>query len=342
MLKDRLARLLRGRGENADERSQGALPRKRSTRNYYALPRRWLYIAAACAAGIVLVFSAVQLALYASDYFAAQQVSDDLREIYYSGETTAPPADEAEAVPEESGMEESSPTPLPVTSPAAAAQRRLESIPYPENPYAVVNDRFKALQRQNADIIAWLKASTLVDDPVVQRDNSYYLRRDYLGYHNQNGALFLDENCMLKTRPYTLMVYGHNMQTGAMFGSLRKYENKNFLLSDPFIDFDTAYEPGRYVIFSVGTISTNSRDSNYVNLAMLNAATVSYREKAIAGLQSHSVFTNVLDVKAEDQILLLITCVDDSDERRIVCARRIRDGESETALRRQLNMMWEK
>lgn len=355
MLKDWLARLLRGRGGNADEYSQGYLPRRRSTRNYYARSRQWLYILAACVLTCVLVYSAAQLISYATEYFAAKRVSDELREIYYASDTTDVPSVQTQitvptSLPDvpEATMAVATDTPLPATdapageTPRPALRKQLEPIPYPGNPFAVVNDRFKALQKQNKDIIGWLKADYLIDEAVVQRDNTYYLDRDYLGYHNKNGALFLDENCSLKTRPYTLMIFGHNMQSGAMFGVLRNYENRAFLLKNPFITFDTAYEKGRYVIFAVGTISTNMRDDNFVNLAQLNVKTADYREETIAELQRRSVYTGVLDVKAEDQLLLLVTCVDDPDERRIVCARRVRDGESEDELIRKLEQMWKK
>lgn len=56
---------------------------------------------------------------------------------------------------------------------------------------------------------------------MVQRDNTYYLNRDYLGYHNDNGAIFLDMGCDLTGNPKALILYGHNMKTGAMFGNLR-------------------------------------------------------------------------------------------------------------------------
>lgn len=59
-----------------------------------------------------------------------------------------------------------------------------------------------------------------------------------------NGAIFLDESCDLSTRPYTLMLYGHNMKSGAMFGNLRNYENLTYYKNNPFIKFDTAYEDG--------------------------------------------------------------------------------------------------
>ena len=37
-------------------------------------------------------------------------------------------------------------------------------------------------------------------------------------------------------------------------------------------------------------------------------------------------------VQTEDQILLLVTCVEDDDYRLIVAARRLRDGETESTL----------
>ena len=78
---------------------------------------------------------------------------------------------------------------------------------------------------------------------------------DALGEKNVNGAIFLDAAVTLKSRPYSLVLYGHNMKTGAMFGNLRNYENASFYHKNPFISFDSMYEKGRYVIFAVTNIS---------------------------------------------------------------------------------------
>lgn len=322
----------------------GKLPEHASTRHYDRRSHRWLYLAAIAVMSLVLVASATQLILYAMDYAFSRRVSDDLRDIYYASETdepaAAPAAEQAAAQTTAEDRTGASPTAQPTDRPKAVSV--LPKVPYPLNPYGVVSDRFSQLRRQNIDIVGWLTVPGLIDQAVVQRDNEYYLRRDYLGRHNSNGALFLDESCDTSTRPYTLTVYGHNMQSGAMFGSLRNYEHIGFFRDNPFIVFDTAWEQGRYVVFAVGTVSTNPLDKNYVNLGKLMSSTVSWRDEAIGQLVHASVFTNVIDVRADDQLLLLITCVDDDEERRVLCARRIRDGESEEALRRQLTMMWTK
>lgn len=288
----------------------------------------------------LLVFNLVKLGGYISDYASSRRTSDDLRAAYYealSEEETPVPSVSPTAVPV-------TPTPTavpalamdetPEPEPTATPRVMLEKQSYPNNPYAVVSSRFQKMQRQNSDIVGWLTVPGLLDEAVVQKDNSYYLRRDYRGYHNDNGSIFLEESCDLSTRPYTLMLFGHNMKSGAMFGCLRNYENIRFYRNNPFITFDTAYEDGRYVIFAIGTLSQNRLSSNYLDIGMLNSLNVEWRENAIAQLKKISEISTGISVEADDQLLLMITCVEADTERRIVAARRIRDGESEDSLQR--------
>ena len=142
-----------------------------------------------------------------------------------------------------------------------------------------------------------------------------------------SGAIFLDANVSLETRPYALILYGHNMKTGARFGSLRNFENAGFFRDYPFITFDTLYEEGRYVIFSVGIVGTEESDPHYLDFFALKSRRVDERQQAIKVLQDVSIYKNTVDVALDDQILLLVSCVDNDEERRIVAARRIRDGE---------------
>ena len=58
------------------------------------------------------------------------------------------------------------------------------------------------------------------------------------------------------------------------------------------------------------------------------------REEAIRTLERRSVISSALDVQADDQILLLVTCLDGDTERLVVAARRLREGEQAN----QLNM----
>lgn len=306
------------------------------TRNYYA-PRTspvrgvlWLLCV------VVFLFCAVKLISYAADYAAARQASAALREIYHAQEQpSAPPADPPSATPAPSPSE--APTPPEATaasSATAAPPTTLSTMRYPQNPYGIISSRFAKLRQQNQDIIGWLTIDDLLDEAVVQRDNSYYLKRDYRGYHNVNGAIFLDEFCDLSTRPYTLMLYGHNMKTGAMFGCLRSYEKTSFYREHPFITFDTAYEDGRYVVFSVATVSIKASSWRYLDFPGLYSLSIPKREACIKTLLARSMYDCRIDVAADDQLLLLVTCTGDDEERRVVAARRIREREDEEALKR--------
>ena len=311
--------------------------RRRNIRRKKQMQLLRKFLLFACCA--VFLVSTILLLSYALDYIRSKQESQALRAIYYETESpflfpeeTPPPATPAPETkaPARHTLPPPAPTAKPTPSPYLPALR------YPTNYYGRISSRFEKLQRQNKDIIGWLTIPEFLDEAVVQRDNSYYLNRDYLGRHNVNGAIFLEETCDLSTRPYTLMLYGHNMKTGAMFGCLRNFENISFYKKNPFITFDTAYEKGEFVIFAVGTASLKSYDRNYLHFSMLNSDHPLWRKEALEAVQKISVYHSFIDVTVEDQLLVLVTCVEDDFERRIVVARRIRENESKESLQKAI------
>lgn len=315
----------------------GRLIRKRRARDYKKRLKTWpLWLLVGLLAA-VFVFSAFQIGSIVGKNIASSQLSQELRQINEQAKITPAPVqkEQTEDIPLAAQPTE---TPQLVTGlvtiqPTNKANNGLlPNVPYPMNKYANVSNRFRKLQQQNKDIIGWLTIENVVDEGVVQRDNAYYLRRDYKGYHNQNGSIFMDENVELKNRPYTITLYGHNMKSGAMFGFMHNYEHVNFYHEHPFVQFDTAYEDGRYVIFAIGVVSTKEYDADYLNLSKLNSFTAAWRQEAIKTLQHRSLYTTTVDVLPEDQILLLMTCAQDDADRWVIAARRIRDGETEKQL----------
>ena len=108
-----------------------------------------------------------------------------------------------------------------------------------------------------------------------------------------------------------------------------KLENKEtgYFYKHRIISFDSLYEDGQYAVFAVMEMDTAPGTSRWYNLWSLDTPIVAEREEAIRTLEKRSVIRSVLDVKADDQLLLLITCVGDDEERLVVAARRLRDGE---------------
>ena len=293
---------------------------------------RWGRLLAVLLGAVLLLFGVISLIGYGRDWIGTRNTSKELQTVYYDAPTDEPTltteAPSSTPAPKETAVPTVSP--VPTSSPAP----RLEAMAYPNNPKLTISSRFKALLRESKYIMGWLNMGKLVDEPVMQRDDTFYLTHDAKGKENVNGAIFLDASIGIKTRPYTYILYGHNMKTGAMFGSLRNYENRNFYHADPFITFDTMYEDGRYVIFAVGSISTEEYGRHYVDFHDLKSTDREKRQKAIDALISASVFTCPLDVQADDQILLLVTCTEKDQDRRVVAARRVRDGEDEATLKK--------
>ena len=285
---------------------------------------------------IVAVFGLVKLIGYGIDLLSSRRTAQDLREVYYADPTFEPiPATEAPILtpaptPEETPVA----TPTVTITPTQSPISRLPSMGYPNNPKLTVSSRFKALRKESKDIVGWLSIHRMLDEAVMQHDNVYYMDHDAMGNSNVNGALFLDSGISLKERPYTYIIYGHNMKSGAMFGGLRNYENSTFYHNDPFITFDMIYETGRYVVFAVGSVSTEDYGRNYVDFYALRSANIPERQAAIDTLIAASVHTCTIDVQPDDQLLVLVTCVEKDEDRRVVVARRIREDEDEAELKK--------
>ena len=190
----------------------------------------WKRLALLAVSAALVVFGLVKLIGYGADLAASRQTAAVLRESYreqteaLAAETPVPaPTLTASAVPSPTAKQAK--TVQTAAVPTLKPVQRLVPVSYPNNPGLQVNSRFRMLRQQNKDITGWLTISGLLDEAVVQRDEVFYMDHDALGKKNINGAIFLDSGISLKTRPYTLILYGHNMKTGAMFGCLRNFEN---------------------------------------------------------------------------------------------------------------------
>lgn len=302
------------------------------------LTNKWLRRILIVLSSVVFVVCLVRLAMYAADALTAAQTNHDLAALYHmaEGEPTEEPLAFQLARPMPSADAQTAQQTQPVTAPPATAAPQATYDPfggYPDNPKRLVAERFRTLRSKYPDVCGWLTIGDTLDLAVVQRDNSFFLTRDYTGRRNANGAIFLDEQIRLTTRPSTYILYGHNMKTGAMFGSLHKYTRAAYLRDNCFLTFDTMYEPGRFAIFASGTVSLDPVSLHFVRFYNLPDASGDQRMAIIDGLRRVSEFRMDVDVTADDQVLMLVTCTGDDNERRFVAARRIRSGETESMLR---------
>ena len=174
----------------------------------------------------------------------------------------------------------------------------------------------------------------MVSLPVVQRqnDNEYYLTHDFSGEEHAEGALFLDGLNRLSPEDDCLIVYGHNMHNGSMFGNLRSFLNRDFFRSHALVSFDTLYENHAYVPFAAFNASMDASSRNAVDIRRFAMDETEF-DDFVALLRARSEFSVDVDVEYGDTLLLLVTCdYSNNDGRFILALRRVRDGEDAEAL----------
>ena len=121
---------------------------------------------------------------------------------------------------------------------------------------------FSKLLKENDDTIGWIKVpDTKIDYVVCQppegKDHEYYLYRDFYKNYDVYGTVFLDYRSQLDSR--NLILHGHNMRDGRMFGTLKYYEDFNFYKKHPTFTFNTIYEKSEWKIISI--LKTNTLES---------------------------------------------------------------------------------
>lgn len=109
------------------------------------------------------------------------------------------------------------------------------------------------LTEMNSDYVMWIQiADTVVDYPVVHRDNSYYLKHDFYGKKSNHGTIFLDENC--DSTGNILLLHGHHMKDGTMFGGLKNYKKEEFRNDHKELTLDRIGRVETYEIFAAALI----------------------------------------------------------------------------------------
>ncbi len=287
-----------------------------------------------CIFALMTVYGAVRLIGYGRELSASRETS---RELQQACEKTEQQPEETVPAAGKAVLPSQAPSDDELTAETEAKQRdgqengALQPVPYPDNPGLKVSGRFASLRKKSGYIIGWLSLDG-VEEAVVLKDNEFFLNHDAAGKRNSNGAIFLDAGTDLLSRPYTICLYGHNMKSGNMFGRLKKYLDGAYCYRHRIITFDSLYEDGRYAVFAAAEFSTVPGKAAYFDLWSLDSRDLETREAAIRRLTAMTPYDAALDVRADEQILLLITCIDEDTDRLAVAARRLRDGETENSL----------
>ena len=187
-----------------------------------------------------------------------------------------------------------------------------------ENGYTV---DFNKLKEQNNETIAWLKINnTNVEYPVVKgTNNSFYLNHSFDKSKNSAGWIFADYKNKFDNTDKNIVIYGHNMRDGSMFGSMlnildtKWYENEE----NTNITLYTENEKCIYKIFSIYKIES---EDYYIKTEFSDDINF---EQFVNTIKKRSIKEFNTDVSKDDNILTLSTCANNNKYRVVLHAKKI-------------------
>lgn len=197
------------------------------------------------------------------------------------------------------------------------------------------SQKMEEVYAMNEDTIGWLKIDGMVIDyPVMQTpfDEQYYLNRDFDGNYSAYGCILADtDSCVGSgtyandyndgTRPSTnIILHGHNMKNGTMFGDLDKFRDKNFTKEHSIIKFSSLYEDREYEIMSVflSQVYLKSQTDVFKYYQFFEAENEEAFDDFYTNVKSLQLYDTGVTAEYGDEFLTLSVCAYHVDNGRLV------------------------
>ena len=200
-----------------------------------------------------------------------------------------------------------SPTPVPVES----EQPQGDGIDPEVSP---LNIDFDGLRAQSTDYVAWIYSpNTAINYPIAYTDNNFYYLDHIPGeIQNANGTIFIDCRNASDFSDQNTCIYGHNMNDGSMFASLRNYREASYYTEHPVIYLST--QNFNYRLDLIAGFITEPTSFAYAP----NFDSTDQFMGHIQLAKELSTFESSVEVGENDKIVTLSTCTYERDDGRYV------------------------
>ena len=167
-----------------------------------------------------------------------------------------------------------------------------------------IRENQDSLAESREDYRAWLRVrDTHIDYPVMQgRDDLYYANHDVDGKSSLTGAIYLSAGNVADLSDNYLVIFGHHMDNGAMFGDLDRFLDPDFFEEHQEGLF--VYPGVSYDIHFFAAMETDAYDDN-VYLAGNRDL-----KQLISYISEHASVQKPLVAKDAEKIIALSTCAD--------------------------------
>ena len=185
--------------------------------------------------------------------------------------------------------------------------------------------RYKELYLKNEDMAGWISiADTTINYPVMQSKDkpNFYLKHNFEKSYSDLGVPYIQENCNIASSD-NLILYGHHIKGGRMFGALENYKDKKFYEKHKIIQFDTLTEQGEYEIVAVfKTVAYNPEGYRYYDF--VDAEHEREFDAYVGKCKEIALYDTGVTAEYGDRLITLSTCeYSAKNGRLVVVAKRI-------------------
>ena len=180
---------------------------------------------------------------------------------------------------------------------------------------------FKKLKSENSDVVAYIKVNnTNIEYPIVKTsNNNFYLNHSFDKSKNSRGWIFADYKNKFDNTDKNIVIYGHNMRDGSMFGSLKNILNEEWYNNTENMNITFLTENGNY-IYKVFSIYKIESEDYYIKT---DFSTDNEYQKFLNIIKERSIKNFVVKVNVDDKILTLSTCANNNKYRVVLHSKKL-------------------
>ena len=208
----------------------------------------------------------------------------------------------------------------------AAAHTTPESAAAPTVESTAILPQYRALYEENPDLVGWLRIDgTNINNVVMFAPDTpgKYLHMDFYGKWSYRGTLYVAENCDVRTAD-NILIYGHHMKDGSMFGSLISYKDAAFRVAHPIVQFDTLYASHSYEVVAAIETEIPAEGSDAFRYYDCVGTDAQQFAQYCAFIEENRCYDTGITIQPGDRLLTLSTCAyHTANGRFLVVARQI-------------------
>lgn len=269
--------------------------------------KKILYIALICLCSLIFLGSAIYMIVYFVDSAQESEKYSDIASI-------------VESIRQDMATDPHSTDPNYTSSTEGNDTPGSSSLILPE---------YQGLYEMNNDLVGWINIpDTRVNYPVCQNltTKDYYLYRNFNKEDSKDGCIYVREACDVFTPSDNVVIYGHRMNSGAMFADVMNYRKKDFWETHQTFTFDTIYEHHTYQVIAVFITSANYGEG-FAYHQFNDASNQAEFDEFMKTVHKLQLYDTGLTAKYGDMLVTLSTCTpryeQPSNGRLVVIAKRV-------------------